>query len=260
MASPGLKNFNFNKLCKAVSDVAALRIPHQALYTPDILFLVFSFCLPSDITCSTGLSPLNLSQVCRAWREVTFSRKTLWSRIVIKPLDGTNKDKEFQQLLQRCEYWIRKSCGAPLSIDCSFHWDCNGARQLYPPGKVHDILRQLFSASQSTESLCTFAVPSRLVELKLGPMFYEGADEGINLELSKALSLRRLEIARPVNLVSSHWNFQNLRILSLATRGSASLKTIVALLESATNLEQLKIAANIDTFSRDLSEDAESNM
>jgi len=97
------------------------------------------------------------------------------------------------------------------------------------------------------------------VELKLGPMFYEGADEGINLELSKALSLRRLEIARPVNLVSSHWNFQNLRILSLARRGSASLKTIVALLESATNLEQLKIAANIDTFSRDLSEDAESN-
>jgi len=105
-------------------------------------------------------------------------------------------------------------------------------------GKVHDILRQLFSASQCTESLCTFAVPSRLVELKLGPMFYEGADEGINLELSKALSLRRLEIARPVNLVSSHWNFQNLRILSLATRGSASLKTTVALLESATNLSE----------------------
>lgn len=268
MANALLKNFNFSKLVKAVTDDAGSKPPHQALCTPDVLLIIFSFCLPSDITNSKGLSPLCFSQVCRTWREVTFSRKFLWSHIVINPRENANEDAEFHRLLKRCEYWVRRSCGAPLSLECNFDWHCYGSRRLYAPENVHDILEQLFGYGSrsndriarppSSQSLWAFAVPSRLVELKLGPMFYVGTGDMIDLDLSMASNLRRLEIARAINLESSHWNFPNLRILSLETRGKTTLSTIVTLLESSENLEQVKIAANIDTFNEDLPDDADS--
>ena len=90
-------------------------IPWQ-MPVSDILTYIFLSCLPEDqlVEPKVTEAPLNVSQVCRGWRDLALSMGRLWSRfqLVIQPRDQSVPG----HVLPTLKEWLRRSGAADVKI------------------------------------------------------------------------------------------------------------------------------------------------
>lgn len=109
----------------------------------ELIYHIFLFSLPTprfnfdpigveDFPC---LSPLNLSRVCRSWRDITLTSAQLWSQWCLNIPDSPTVQSKCAHFLQQCLDW---SADVPLTV----HLTLNGAHTIN--GELIDVI----SASQ----------------------------------------------------------------------------------------------------------------
>ncbi|KAJ7161184.1 hypothetical protein C8R46DRAFT_860439, partial [Mycena filopes] len=96
------------------------------------------------------LSPTNLTQICRKWRQVALATPALWRAITLSIYPtGT-----FERQLQECQAWLRRSGSCPLSLAFEF-FDA--------PALRHEIFKSSSPHSDRWEvvkiTVCTFPIP-----------------------------------------------------------------------------------------------------
>ena len=89
----------------------------------DVARLIAFYALPSRPTPSRSQSPLSLSQVSSAWRNVVLAASELWSTlfIFVKPVNSDTLDIFQRQAIE----WLMRAEGRPLSIFFRFGVDAN---------------------------------------------------------------------------------------------------------------------------------------
>lgn len=87
----------------------------------DVLFEIFHVSTRSLY--SPALQPVVLSQVCRAWRTLTWEASTLWNHVlIIEHLEECTT--EFDKTLCRVSHFLALSGACPLSFEiCMCSWD-----------------------------------------------------------------------------------------------------------------------------------------
>ncbi|KAJ7045974.1 hypothetical protein C8F04DRAFT_455711 [Mycena alexandri] len=97
--------------------LSALSYKYPVLDLPnEIVAEIFVHSLPVYPECPprTGiLSPTNLSQICRKWREIALNTPLLWRAMVLP----RNSDASFVQRTRETDLWLSRSGSCPLSIE-----------------------------------------------------------------------------------------------------------------------------------------------
>jgi hypothetical protein len=102
------------KLQDFVDSHQALMSPIKRLF-PEILQLIFKFCLPSTNTpMHSQEAPMLLGRICSGWRALAYSTPDIWSRvhIVVPPRSSPLTLLRLEALRD----WLHRSGSAPLSI------------------------------------------------------------------------------------------------------------------------------------------------
>ncbi|KAJ7187847.1 hypothetical protein C8R46DRAFT_1340781 [Mycena filopes] len=117
---------------------------------PEIVSEIFTHFLPTYPDCpplSGTLSPTQLTQICRTWREIALGTPLLWRAISLSPKD----DLPPARLAQELDTWVRRSGCCPMAIDV-------------------DVPDSKFSSKRILELLTTIAAQhARLEHLVLHP-------------------------------------------------------------------------------------------
>ncbi|KAJ7187762.1 hypothetical protein C8R46DRAFT_1183515 [Mycena filopes] len=138
---------------------------------PEIVSEIFTHFLPTypDCPSPTGaLSPTRLTQICRAWREISLGTPSLWRAIDLSP----KVDRSPARIAQEFDTWVRRSGLCPMAVKFNF---LPGA-ELSSEGLLTSIaaqrarLEHLVLLLEDTESLHPFSGPMprlRHLDLKL---------------------------------------------------------------------------------------------
>lgn len=96
----------------------------EAFETPELLSLIFIFCLPRDgfATHKLDKAPAKLTLICKYWRDVALSTPELWSSLRLKAREcNQNVAKRHRWILSK---WLAHSKSCPFS----FHLVYSGRR------------------------------------------------------------------------------------------------------------------------------------
>lgn len=106
-----------------------LECPHHfQRLLPELLFEVFQWCIFDDWAHSTPMilsAPVNVSRVCRTWRQVALARPQLWSHMRFK-LNCFNQ-QNIRRSVSSAKTWVSRSGCVPLVGDvaiCLHPWWC----------------------------------------------------------------------------------------------------------------------------------------
>ena len=93
------------------SESHRLPSPIQRL-PPELLQLVFAFCLAEYPGMNSAEAPLLLGRICRSWRDIAYGTGDLWSaiRIIVAPINRSTVK------LTALKDWLSRSAGYPLHI------------------------------------------------------------------------------------------------------------------------------------------------
>ncbi|KAH7924998.1 hypothetical protein BV22DRAFT_466122 [Leucogyrophana mollusca] len=101
-----------------VQELEALMSPVRRMPT-DIIAHIFEQCLRDEglPTANPRKAPLLLGQVCKAWRELTFSLPCLWTTLRMEfPPTSSDWDTAMQSIIMTMHLWISRSKGLPISL------------------------------------------------------------------------------------------------------------------------------------------------
>jgi hypothetical protein len=102
------------KLQDFVNSHRALMSPIKRLF-PEILQLIFKFCLPSTNTpMHSQEAPMLLGRICSGWRALAYSTPVIWSRVHIVAPPRSSPLTLLR--LEALRDWLDRSGSAPLSI------------------------------------------------------------------------------------------------------------------------------------------------
>lgn len=113
------------------SQLAEVGMAHAALLSPfrrippDILQLIFVFCLPSrrNAVMHVSEAPVLLGRICSEWRRLSLATPEVWSSLHIVPpgMNCTNSAAaRFQNKRESIQMWLARSGACPLRV--SFVW------------------------------------------------------------------------------------------------------------------------------------------
>ncbi|KAJ7019336.1 hypothetical protein C8F04DRAFT_1276358 [Mycena alexandri] len=93
----------------------------------EIVAEIFGHCLPNYPECpfvDADVSPINLTQICRDWRDIALATPTLWRAMQLY----LNLDYPVARQLRDLEVWLSRSGCCPMSVDIVIdarHVECN---------------------------------------------------------------------------------------------------------------------------------------
>ena len=85
---------------------------------PDVMSIIFEFCLPNFAEPSTNPSsiPLALGSICSRWREIAWSTPGLWSSLVVCVSGKLDSHMATTSSIMIAQEWLARSGQLPLSI------------------------------------------------------------------------------------------------------------------------------------------------
>ncbi|KAJ7045937.1 hypothetical protein C8F04DRAFT_1066796 [Mycena alexandri] len=100
----------------ALREYVARRCPASRLPI-ELWDLIFEECVPDAPNLSLVDAPLNVSQVCRRWRNISLSNPVLWSALAVTPTrHHIEHDYALEALHRIVQLWLRRSVARPLSV------------------------------------------------------------------------------------------------------------------------------------------------
>ncbi|KAJ7761108.1 hypothetical protein B0H16DRAFT_1884529 [Mycena metata] len=100
----------------ALREYVARRCPASRLPI-ELWDLIFEECVGDAQEMSLVNAPLNVSQVCRRWRNISLSNPGLWSALAVTPTRHHAEDDYALEALHRVvQLWLRRAVARPLSV------------------------------------------------------------------------------------------------------------------------------------------------
>ncbi|KAF9459879.1 hypothetical protein BDZ94DRAFT_1324481 [Collybia nuda] len=111
---------HFKPLCSPVR-----RLP------PEILTIIFQFCLPENANACSG-APLTLCHVCSLWRNVALGSQGLWNNFSLNL--GTTSTSRYEEI---SKFYFRNSRNSPRTL--KYYREPNGISPPGPQQAFHDL-------------------------------------------------------------------------------------------------------------------------
>jgi len=186
------------------------------------------YCNLSSTSLPQDVPPINISQVCRYWRQIALSQPSLWAFINVV----VSSDEDLQRALPRVKSWLQRSSpsSAPLTIKVSILTNRGGTT--YKAEVVHGLFRELYGHKgrwkNFTISFSDFAATAlklddlpMLQELEYRGSWSKDATDKTQqqVDLSTIPLLRRFSASGPIelsaipqNLVLANLTFMHFKI------------------------------------------------
>ncbi|KAH8118837.1 hypothetical protein DFH11DRAFT_1540937 [Phellopilus nigrolimitatus] len=121
-----------------------LRGEYASAINADVLIQIVSWLPPPNLAyLSSTDAPLNVSHVCRAWRDITISNPILWSKFRLygdadsEPALHNQEDSidntfhpRFEAAIEAWEVWLVRSGSSPLDIGIDVQWSLDDSERI----------------------------------------------------------------------------------------------------------------------------------
>ncbi|KAJ7091884.1 hypothetical protein B0H15DRAFT_834388 [Mycena belliarum] len=252
-------NSQVARLRLVLRDYVALHCPASRLPI-ELWDLIFQECVPHPAEPSLRDAPVNLSQVCRRWRNIALSNPALWSTIAITTTRShSERGTALEPLHRMLQLWLRRSGTRALSVSLS------QSDTVKSPGPISLLLDAVLAHATHLRSLevrapelCLFPFASHtlhlpvLEHLKIDTPWPRLAAPGFALPLDSAPRLRTLSLLDATFAAAHISVFDATRLTELTLLPHARAPPEVywnsddalTLLAEATHLRSLRLAIN----------------
>jgi hypothetical protein len=199
---------------------------------PETLSEIFMLCCQPKYNAiggvdSQGICPLRLSAVCKAWRDLAWTTRRLWSVIIL-----TKSNPYASHLGRILASWIERAGNQPLSIRYEVQSDRLLARLIQETSKWMNV--SIFLPSESLSVVKKYKYFPLLEHFSIRVRAGPGSDPGDlgDLDIFNCFSLPniiRLHVPKYLRCFKSNLMWSQLRTFSASTMGHEQLCDILRL-------------------------------